>query len=168
VLSAITDPLLAAWQAIRDQLTILDRQVVLRGKVDAAARRLMSVPGVGVIVALAYTAVIDDPARFKRSSSVGAYLGLTPRRYQSGEVDKAGRISKCGDGLLRSYLFEAANVLLSRHTKPSKLKVWGLALAARIGMRRAKVAVARKLAVIMHHVWKEDRDFDWDDAVATA
>lgn len=168
VLSAITDPLLAAWQAIRDQLAILDRQVVLRGKIDADARRLMSVPGVGVIVALAYTAVIDDPARFKRSSSVGAYLGLTPRRYQSGEVDKAGRISKCGDGLLRSYLFEAANVLLSRHTKPSKLKAWGLALAARIGMRRAKVAVARKLAVIMHHVWKEKRDFDWDDAVATA
>ncbi len=167
VLSAITDPLLATWQAIRDQLTILDRQVVLRAKVDAAARRLMSVPGVGVIVALAYTAVIDDPARFKRSSSVGAYLGLTPRRYQSGEVDKAGRISKCGDGLLRSYLFEAANVLLSRHTRPSKLKTWGLALAARIGMRRAKVAVARKLAVIMHHVWKEDRNFDWGDAAAT-
>ena len=126
----------------------------------------MTVPGVGVIVALAYTAVIDDPARFKRSTSVGAYLGLTPRRYQSGEVDKAGRISKCGDGLLRSYLFEAANVLLSRHARSSKLKTWGLALATRIGMRRAKVAVARKLAVIMHRVWKDDRDFDWGDAPA--
>jgi transposase len=166
--SAITDPLLTAWQAIREQVAIFDRQVLLRAKADAAARRLMSVPGVGVIVALAYAAVIDDPGRFKHSTSVGAYLGLTPRRYQSGEVDKAGRISKCGDGLLRSYLFEAANVLLSRHPKPSKLKTWGLALAARIGMRRAKVAVARKLAVIMHRVWKDDRDFDWGDAPAAA
>jgi transposase len=167
-LSVIIEPLLAAWLAIRDQVTILDRQVVLRAKADAAARRLMSVPGVGVIVALAYVAVIDDPTRFKQSTSVGAYLGLTPRRYQSGEVDKAGRISKCGDGLLRSYLFEAANVLLCRHPRPSKLKTWGLGLAARIGMRRAKVAVARKLAVIMHRVWKDDRDFDWGDAVVAA
>ena len=167
-LSAIIEPLLAAWLAIRDQVTIFDRQVVLRAKADAAARRLMSVPGVGVIVALAYMAVIDDPSRFKQSTSVGAYLGLTPRRYQSGEVDKAGHISKCGDGLLRSYLFEAANVLLVRHPKPSKLRTWGLGLAARIGMRRAKVAVARKLGVIMHRVWKDDRDFDWGDAVAAA
>jgi transposase len=98
----------------------------------------MSVPGVGVVVALAYKAVIDDPARFKRSTSVGAYIGLTPRRYQSGEVDRAGHISKCGDSLLRSYLFEAANVLLTRHPKPCALKTWGLALAARIGVRRAK------------------------------
>jgi transposase len=167
-LSAITDPLLIVWQAIRDQIAMFDCQVVLRAKADAAARRLMLVPGVGVIVALAYIAVIDDPNRFKRSTSVGAYLGLTPRRYQSGEVDKGGRISKCGDGLLRSYLFEAANVLLSRHPKPSKLRTWGLALSARIGMRRAKVAVARKLAVIMHRVWKDDCDFDWGDAPAAA
>lgn len=88
--------------------------------------RLMSVPGVGVIVAFAYMAVIDDPSRFKQSTSVGAYLGLTPRRYRFGEVDKAGRISKCDDGLPRSYLFEAANVLLVRHPKPSRLRTWGL------------------------------------------
>lgn len=167
-LSAIIEPLLIAWQAIREQVATFDRQVIMRAKADAAAKRLMTIPGVGVIVALAYAAVIDDPGRFKHSTSVGAYLGLTPRRYQSGEVDKAGRISKCGDGLLRSYLFEAANVLLSRHPKPSKLKTWGLALAARIGMRRAKVAVARKLAVIMHRVWKDERDFDWGDAPAAA
>lgn len=167
-LSAIIEPLLIAWQAIREQVAVFDRQVVMRAKADAAAKRLMTIPGVGVIVALAYAAVIDDPGRFKRSTSVGAYLGLTPRRYQSGEVDKAGRISKCGDGLLRSYLFEAANVLLSRHPRPSKLKTWGLALASRIGMRRAKVAVARKLAAIMHRVWKDDCDFDWGDAPAAA
>jgi transposase len=168
VLLAIIEPLLAAWQAIRDQVAILDRQVVLRAKADGVARRLMSVPGVGVIVALAYTAIIDDPARFKRSASVGAYVGLTPRRYQSGEADRAGRISKCGDKLLRSYLFEAANVLLTRYPRDSKLRTWGLGLAARIGMRRSKVAVARKLAVIMHRVWKDDRDFDWGVCTSAA
>jgi len=119
---------------------------------DAVARRLMTAPDVGAVVALAYTAVIDDPARFAKSASVGAYLGLTPRRYQSGEVDCAGHISKCGDGLLRSYLFEAANVLLSRITKPSWLKTWGQTLTQRIGARKAKVAVARKLAVVLHRM----------------
>jgi transposase len=111
-LSAIVEPLLMAWQALRDQAGVYDREITMKAKSDAAARRLMSVPGVGVVVALAYKAVIDDPARFKRSTSVGAYIGLTPRHYQSGEVDRAGHISKCGDSLLRSYLFEAANVLL--------------------------------------------------------
>jgi transposase len=167
-LAVIVEPLLLAWQALREQIAGLDRQVNLRAKTDTVARRLMTIPGVGVIVSLAYIAVIDDPGRFKRATSVGAYLGLTPRRYQSGEVDKAGSISKCGDGLLRSYLFEAANVLLSRDARSSKLKTWGLALASRIGMRRAKVAVARKLAVVMHRVWKDDRDFDWGDAPTAA
>jgi transposase len=163
-LAMIVEPLLLAWQALREQIANFDRQINLRAKTDTAARRLMTIPGVGVVVSLAYIAVIDDPGRFKRATSVGAYLGLTPRRYQSGEVDKAGSISKCGDGLLRSYLFEAANVLLSRDARSSKLKTWGLALASRIGMRRAKVAVARKLSVIMHRVWRDDRDFDWGDA----
>jgi transposase len=167
-LAVIVEPLLAAWQALREQVAVLDRQVNRRAKTDPVARRLMTAPGVGVIVSLAYIAVIDDPNRFKRASSVGAYLGLTPRRYQSGEVDKAGSISKCGDGFLRAHLFEAANVLLSRHPRTSKLKTWGLALASRIGMRRAKVAVARKLATIMLRVWKDDRDFDWGDAPAAA
>ncbi len=167
-LTAIIEPLLTAWQALRDQAAVYDREITMKAKADAAARRLMTVPGVGVVVALAYKAIIDDPARFKRSTSVGAYIGLTPRRYQSGEVDRAGHISKCGDSLLRSYLFEAANVLLTRHPKPCALKAWGLALAARIGMRRAKVAVARKLAVIMHHVWKDDCDFDWGDSAMAA
>jgi transposase len=167
-LAVIVEPLLLAWQALREQVANFDRQVILRAKTDIAAHRLMTIPGVGVIVSLAYIAVIDDPARFKRATSVGAYLGLTPRRYQSGEIDKAGSISKSGDGLLRSYLFEAANVLLSRDARSSKLKTWGLALASRIGMRRAKVAVARKLSIIMHRVWRDDRDFDWGDAPAGA
>jgi transposase len=158
-LAAVIEPLLVAWQVIREQVAVLDKQVLARAKSDAVARRLMTIPGVGVIVAMAYTAVIDDPARFRRSSAVGAYLGLTPRRYQSGDVDRAGRISKCGDRLLRAYLFEAATTLLSRGAKPSELKSWGMALAKRIGLRRARVAVARKLAVIMHRIWVDDTEF---------
>ena len=126
--AVIVEPLLLAWQALREQVANFDRQVILRAKTDIAAQRLMTIPGVGVIVALAYIAVIDDPARFKQATSVGAYLGLTPRRYQSGEIDKAGSISKCGDGLLRSYLFEAANVLLSRDARSSSSEHGGLPL----------------------------------------
>jgi transposase len=159
-LMVIIDPLLVAWQALRDQVAVFDRQILIRAKTDVVARRLMTVPGVGVIVSLAYSAVIDDPKRFKHSSTVGAYVGLTPRRYQSGDVDFAGRISRCGDGLLRGYLFEAATVILRRYSKPSQLKSWGLALAKRIGMRRAKVALARKLAVIMHRMWMNETDFN--------
>jgi transposase len=113
------------------------------------------------VIALAYTAVIDDPARFRRSVSVGAHLGLTPRRNQSGEVDTTGHISKCGDSLLRGYLYKAAAVLLYRDGRTSILKSWGLGLAKRIGMRRAKVAVARKLAVIMHRIWSDQSEYRW-------
>jgi transposase len=158
-LMAIVDPLLAIWQSLREQITVFDKQILARAKDDAVVRRLMTIPGVGAIVALSYTAVIDDPARFRRSSSVGVYVGLTPRRYQSGEVDVSGHISKCGDGMLRSYLFEAANVALARYSRASALKSWGLALAKHIGKRRAKVAVARKLAVIMHRMWIDGTDF---------
>jgi len=161
VVTAIIEPLLIVWQALREQVAVLDKQIMARAKADPVTRRLMTIPGVGVIVALTYTAVIDDPARFRRSATVGAYLGLTPRRYQSGEVDHGGRISKCGDGFLRSYLFEAATVLLQRQTRASALKAWGLALAKRIGMRRAKVAVARKLAVVMHRIWVDGSEFRW-------
>jgi transposase len=159
-LCAIAEPMLAVWQSLREQICILDGQLLKRAKADPAARRLMSIPAVGVIVALAYVAVIDNPGRFKRSSTVGAYVGLTPRRYQSGDVDCAGHISKCGDGLLRSYLFQAANAILTRKVTDSTLRSWGRAMVVRIGLRRTTVAVARKLAVIMHAVWKNDRDFD--------
>ena len=121
-LIAIIEPLLSVWHAIRDQVAMLDRQMIARARNDQVAQRLMTIPGVGVVIALAYTAVIDDPARFRRSVSVGAYLGLTPRRYQSGEVDTTGHISKCGDSLLRGYLYEAAAVLLYRDGRASVLK----------------------------------------------
>jgi transposase len=165
-LLAVVEPMLVAWQALREQVAVLDRRLLARAKVDEAAKRLMTVPGVGVVVSLAYTAVIDDPARFKRSSSVGAYLGLTPRRQQSGEMDRTGRISKCGDGLLRAYLFEAATVLLTRPPKSCALKEWGLALARRGGLCRAKVAVARKLAVVMHSIWRGGVGFRWPEPAA--
>jgi transposase len=148
------------WQSLREQILVLDRELLLRAKNDAAARRLMTIPAVGVIAALAFTAVVDKPDRFRNARAVGAYLGLTPRRYQSGEIDCAGHISKCGDPLARSYLFQSANAILTRKVKDSALRDWGRALAARIGLRRATVAVARKLATIMHTIWREDRDFD--------
>ena len=121
----------------------------------------MTTPGIGPITALMFKATLDDPTRFARSRNVGAYLGLTPRRHASGEIDWTGRISKCGDAMLRSYLYEAAGVLLTRVQKWSALKAWGMRLAKRIGMRKARVAVARKLAVILHRMWVDGADFIW-------
>ncbi len=127
----------------------------------------MTTPGIGPITALCYLATIDDPSRSKRSRTVGAYVGLTTRRFASGEVDWTGRISKCGDTMLRSYLFEAAGVLLTRVAKWSALKAWGIRLAKRIGFRKAKVAVARKLAVILHRMWIDGTEFKWSTKEAT-
>jgi hypothetical protein len=120
----------------------------------------------GFITALCFLATIDDPTRFKRSRSVGAYAGLTTRRYASGATDWTGRISKCGDKMLRSYLYEAANVLLTRVARWSALKAWGVRLAKRSGLRKAKVAVARKLAVILHRMWTEGTEFKWSSKEA--
>ena len=117
---------------------------------------------------MAFCAAIDDPARFRRSRSVGAYFGLTPRRHASGEVDWSGRISKCGDTMVRSYLFEAAGVLLTRVPQWCAPKAWGLRLAKRIGFKKAKVAVARKLAVILHRMWRDGTDFIWSTKEAAA
>jgi transposase len=127
-LCAITEPMLVVRQGLREQIRILDGRLLKRAKADPAARRLMSIPAVGVIVALAYVAVIDNPERFRQSSTVGAYLGLTPRRHQSGDVDCAAHISKCGDALLRSYLFQAAHAILTRKVTDSTLRRWGRAL----------------------------------------
>ena len=163
---ATIEPLLAVLIATREQLAGYERMVRRLARADRVARRLMTVPGVGTVVALAFVSTIEDPERFKRSSSVGAYLGLTPRRYQSGDVDRAGRISRCGDGMLRSYLFEAANVLLRRSTRPCQLHGWGRALIERIGARKALVAVARKLAVLLHGMWRDGSEFRFGDAEA--
>src|SRR5262249_39486691 len=132
-LIAAVGPLLKARQAIEQQTDDLDRKVLKLARHDAQVRRFMTVPGIGPITALCFKATIDDPARFKRSRSVGAYVGLTARRHASGEIDWTGRISKCGDAMLRSYLFEAAGVLLTRVPKWSALKAWGMRLAKRNG-----------------------------------
>ena len=115
-------------------------------------------------VALTYVAAIDDPARFTSSKSVGAYFGLTPKKYQSGETDVSGRISKMGDGSVRTALYEAAHVILTRPIKGGALKSWAMKLARRAGMMKAKVALARKLAVVMHRMWIDAIKFDTDKA----
>jgi transposase len=160
-LVAAVRPLLEARKAIEQQIDELDRKVLKLSRQDAQVRRFMTVPGVGPITALCFKATIDDPTRFRRSRSVGAYVGLTTRRHASGELDWSGRISKCGDAMLRMYLFEAAGVLLTRVPKWSALKAWGMRLTKRNGLRRAKVAIARKLAVILHRMWVEGTEFMW-------
>jgi transposase len=124
----------------------------------------MTAPGVGAITALAYQSTIETPSRFRRAREVGAYVGLVPRRHQSGEIDRSGRISKQGDALLRGYLYEAATVLISRLQRPCALRSWAGALAKRIGIKKARVAVARKLAVLLHHLWSHEEDFRWASA----
>ena len=167
-LVAVVAPLLKVRAVIEKQIDDLDRKVLKLARHDAQIRRFMTVPGVGPITALCFKATIDDPARFKRSRSVGAYIGLTTRRHASGEMDWSGRISKCGDAMLRSYLFEAAGVLLTRVPKWSVLKAWGMRLAKRNGLRKAKVAVARKLAVILHRMWIDGTEFTWSNKEAAA
>ena len=127
-----------------------DMNIKKMARASDACRRLMTIPGVGQLTALAFTAAVDDPKRFRRSRDIGAYLGLVPRRYQSGEVDYTGSISKCGDRRMRSLLYEEANVMLTRYTGPLKLKDWALAIAKRSTMRKARIALARRLAIIMH------------------
>jgi transposase len=122
---------------------------------------MMTVPGIGPITAAAFVAIIDKPDRFKNAAGVAAYVGLTPRRYQSGEVDYSGRISKSGDTMLRAYLYEAAYVVLARVKRFSSLKSWGVRLAARKGLRKAAVAVARKLAMILFRIWTDGTTFRW-------
>lgn len=165
---AAVRPLLEARKAIEQQIDELDRKVLKLARQDAQVRRFMTVPGVGPITALCFKATIDDPTRFRRSRSVGAYIGLTTRRHASGEIDWSGRISKCGDAMLRMYLFEAAGVLLTRVPKWSALKAWGMRLTKRNGLRKAKVAVARKLAVILHRMWVERTEFNWSKTEVAA
>ena len=167
-LVAVVEPLLKAREVIEQQVADLDRKVMRLARSDDQVRRFMTTPGIGPITALCYLATIDDPTRFNKSRNVGAYIGLTTRRYASGEIDWTGRISKCGDKLLRSYLYEAANVLLTRVAKWSALKAWGMRIAKRSGIRKAKVAVARKLAVILHRMWIDGTEFQWSAKEAAA
>jgi transposase len=164
VVAAIVEPLLEARAVLRVQFAKLHRMLLDLVKADPICRRLMSAPGVGPIVALTFRACVDNPARFSRSKCVGAHYGLTPRLYQSGEVSRTGRISRCGDVMLRSSLYEAALVVLTGPGRWNPLKAWGIAVARRRGMQKAMVAVARKLAIILHRMWRDDTDFRWTAA----
>lgn len=155
----VVGPLLTILATMLDQFARLTKQVLDIVRQEEVCRRLMSVPGVGPITALAFRATIDRPDRFKRSRNVGAHLGLTPARYQSGETDIQGRISRCGDELARTALYEAAHTLLVRSKKWSSLRAWGIKIARHRGMARARVAVARKLAVILHRMWSDQTAF---------
>jgi transposase len=161
VLSAVAEPLLAVVEVMSRELARLTKQVLAVVRDEPVCRRLMGVPGVGPLTALAFRATIDRPDRFRRSRDVGAHLGLTPKRYQSGETDVQGGISRCGDELARTALYEAAHSLLTRSRRWSTLRAWGMQVAKRRGMARARVAVARKLAVVLHRVWADGAEFRW-------
>lgn len=163
-LADITEPLLAIVAVMNRELERLTRHVLDAVRVEPICRQLMTVPGVGPLTALTFRATVDRPERFRRSRDVGAHLGLTPRRYQSGETDVQGRVSRCGDELARTALYEAAHTLLTRCKKWSTLKAWGMGVARRRGMAKARVAVARKLAVILHRMWCDHTEFRWGKA----
>jgi transposase len=151
--------LLAARNAMLEAITAIDRDMKRLARASAACRRLMTIPGVGQLTALAFVAAIDEPERFRRSRDVGAYLGLVPRRYQSGAVDYTGSISKCGDRRVRTLLYEAANVLLTRYRGKLALKDWALDIGRRSTMRKARIALARRLAIIMHAMLRHGTEF---------
>lgn len=167
-LEVIIAPLLATWRQLRQQIAAFDK--IIRALVckNPQCRLLMSVPGIGPLTVLAYVSTIEDPARFSNSRAVGAHLGLTPRQYQSGEVDRSGRISRCGDGLARKLMYEAAVVILTRVKRQSGLKDWALAIANRSGAGKARVALARKLTVILHSIWRSGEPFRWSTLVSAA
>ena len=165
-LAPIIRPMLAAWRQLREQIAVFDKAIRAIVRDSATCRLLMSVPGIGTLSVLAYVSTIEDPARFSRSRSVGAHLGLTPRRYQSGEVDRSGRISRCGDHLARTLMYEAAVVILTRVKRASSLKDWALTIARKTGPGKARVALARKLTVILHSIWRSGVPFRWTESVA--
>jgi transposase len=168
ILETVIGAMLAARMALWNEFTRLHREMLKIARADMVCRRLMTTPGVGALVALTYRSAVDDPSRFGKSAATGAYFGLTPKKYQSGETDRDGGVSKVGDGMVRTALFEAAHIMLTRATRFSSLKRWALGVAQRRGMKRAKVALARKLGVVLHRMWVDKTDFRWTNAVAAA
>ena len=167
-LAALVEPLLIVRRTLRDQIGVLHRRLLGIVRHDEVCRRLMTVPGVGPVVALTYRASVDVPARFQNSKAVGAVFGLTPSKYQSGEIDRSGGISRCGDEMMRVMLYEAAHIMLVRVAKWSWLKVWAMKIAKRRGMKKAIVALARRLAVILHRIWVDGSEFRWTREQAAA
>lgn len=161
VLRAIADGFIAAHSTLCQAADDLDKAVKKKATAHPIAWRLMTIPGVGPVNAPSFIALVDDPGRFSRTSDVGAFLGLTPKRHQSGEVDWSGRVSKCGDGAMRGLLFEAASCLIRQVKRFSPLKSWSVRLAGRRGFRKAAVATARKIAVLMLTLWKNETEYQW-------
>ena len=159
VIRAVATGFIATHATLCAEASTLEKEIALIAKNHALARRLMTIPGIGPIVALSFVALVEDPDRFSRTSNVGAFLGLTPRRYQSGEMDYSGRVSKRGSAVLRRLLYEAASTVISRVKRFSPLKSWAVRLAARKGFKKAAVATARKLAVLMLVLWKNGTEF---------
>jgi transposase len=166
--AVLVEPLLIVRRVIREQLGILHRRLLAIVRGDDVCRRLMTIPGVGPVVALTYRVTVDVPARFRNSKAVGAVFGLTPSKYQSGQNDRTGGISRCGDEMMRMMLYEAAQSMLVRSTKWSWLKAWAMKIARHRGMKKAIVALARRLAVIMHRMWVDGTEFRWTREVAVA
>ena len=158
-LTTIAQALLSARSVLLQEFQALAKRILSVARAEKRAQLLMTAPGIGAIAALTFVSAIDDPSRFKSSKSVGPHFGLTPTRYQSGEMDRSGRISKCGDEQVRTVLYECAQTILTRPVKGSELKTWALRLARRAGMKKAKVALARKLAVILHRMWVDGTSF---------
>jgi transposase len=167
-LAILIEPLLVVRRVLREQVGILHRRLLAIVRDDDVCRRLMTVPGVGPVVALTYRATVDVPARFRKSKSVGAVFGLTPSRDQSGERDCPGAISRCGDEMMRTTLYEAAQVMLMQSAKWSWLKAWAMKIARHRGRKKAIVALARRLAVIMHRIWVDGTEFCWTREAAAA
>ncbi len=157
-------PMLNVRGHLYDSYRLMEQRVIVASRNDPVCKLLMTAPGIGPITALSFKAAIDDPTRFRSSRLVGANFGLTPRRFQSGEMDNPGRISRAGDKDVRATLYNAANSLLLRSTRPSSLKTWGLKLIRTKGRRRARIAVARKLAVILHRMWVTNTPFNAEGA----
>jgi transposase len=166
-LAILVEPLLIVRRVLREQLGILNRRLSVLVRNDDICRRLMTVPGVGPVVALTYRVTVDVPARFRNSKAVGAVFGLTPAKYQSGESDRTGAISRCGDEMMRTMLYEAAQVMLLLSKRWSWLKAWAMQIARRRGIKKAIVALARRLAVIMHRIWVDGTEFRWTREAAT-
>jgi transposase len=167
-LFAMVRPMLNAREALRQQCAVLHKMLLQIVRASTVCRRLLSVPGVGPVVALTYATGIDDPARFAHSRDIGPHFGLTPRKYASGEIDRSGSITKAGDGAVREALVQAALALMTRNRRWCALKSWGMAVTKRRGLRRAIVAVARKLAIILHRIWTDGTTFNWSRQTAAA
>ncbi len=168
VLKTVIGAMLQARHALWTEFTKMHREMLKIVRQDRVCQRLMTTPGVGALVAMTYRSAVDDPGRFAKSQTVGAYFGLTPKKYQSGETDLDGGISRVGDTMVRTALYEAAHIMLTRATRFSALKRWAVDVAKRRGMKRAKVALARKLATILHRMWMDESEFRWGKETSAA